>query len=424
MDWEKRVLEALEASRPDPWEPPDWRAALALYENLSPAEAEELDQTLIRMIDLSYRNPHAEPVEGVSLPNGMRPGDLLCLEAAALVAAERGLAGALFPLNRLLRTPTWHPLSTAMHWLGNAAFEVQRKLSVTRAGRYLGAMLGLAAGDALGATLEFMSREQVQARYPDGHRALLGGGPFNWAPGAWTDDTQMAACVARGILKSPEDPVKAVGEEFMTWFQSSPPDVGNTIRRALSLFRELVDWPAVMQQVRREFGDHGAGNGALMRTLPAHLAYGPADPRPIAIGQLTHPNEQSDEALALYGQVLAVLLSGGSLAQALQGLTSPRLYDWTQPQPPNSSGYVWDTLNAALWALWHGQTLEETLILATNLGGDADTVGAVVGGLAGALYGPLAIPRRWSLKLEGRAELEALAEGLYKVNQTITALSR
>lgn len=416
MDWEKRVLEVLEASRPDPWEPPNWRAALDLYAELSTAEASRLDQTLLRMIDLTYRNPHAEPVEGVSLPNGMRPGDLLCLEAAVLVAAERGLAGAFFPFNRLLRTPTWHPLSSSMHWLGNTALDVQRKLALTRAGRYLGALLGLAAGDALGATLEFMTREQVKARYPEGHRDLLGGGPFNWAPGAWTDDTQMAACVARGILKSSTDPVPAVGEEFMAWFKAGPADVGSTIRRALSLYSRLGSWEAVSQQIWAEMGERAGGNGALMRTLPAHLAYGPTDRRPREIGWMTHPTEDSDEALVCYGTVLASLLAGGSKEEAFGAL--PPRYDWTQSAPPPSSGYVWDTLRAALWALWHGQTLEETLILATNLGDDADTVGAVVGGLAGAQWGPLAIPRRWSLKLEGRAELEALAEGLWTLSST------
>jgi ADP-ribosyl-[dinitrogen reductase] hydrolase len=420
MDWEKRVLEALEASRPDPWEPPNWRSALALYEELSAAEAEELDRTLLRMIDLSYRNPHAEPVEGVSLPNGMRPGDLLCLEAAVLVAAERGLAGALFPLNRLLRTPTWHPLSTAMHWLGSAAFDVQRRLSVTRAGRYLGAMLGLAAGDALGATLEFMSREQVKARYPEVHRDLLGGGPFDWAPGAWTDDTQMAACVARGILKNPTDPVPAVGEEFMDWFKSGPADVGNTIRRALSLFPRLGSWDAVSEQIWSELGERAGGNGALMRTLPAHLAYGAKDPRPSRIGWMTHPTKDSEDAIRWYGGAVAVLLAGGTKDEAFATLEMhPRLTDYRESVAPPSTGYVWDTLNAALWAFWHGQSLEETMVLAANLGGDADTVGAVVGGLAGAHWGPLAIPRRWSLKLEGRAELERLAEGLWEVSQSI-----
>lgn len=411
MDWEKRVLEVLEASRPDPWESPDWHAALALYEDLSNEEATQLDQTLLRMIDLAYRNPHAEPVEGVSLPNGMRPGDLLCLEVAVLIAAERGLAGGFFPFNRLLRTPTWHPLSSRMVWLGNNALDVQRKLAQTRAGRYLGAMLGLAAGDALGATLEFMTQEQVKDQYPEGHRDLLGGGPFNWPPGAWTDDTQMAACVARGILKSPVDPVPAVGEEFMDWFNAVPADVGNTIRRALSLYPHLGSWEAVSKQIWVELGERAAGNGALMRTLPAHLAYGETDRRPRQIGWMTHPTEDSDEAILYYGQILSRLLAGATKEEAFAAL--PARFDWTQTAPPPSTGYVWHTLRAALWALWHGQSLEETLVLATNLGDDADTVGAVVGGLAGAHWGPLAIPRRWSMKLEGRAELETLAEGLW-----------
>lgn len=379
MDWEQRFLTVLKGSRPAWDEPADWRTALALYEGLPAEEAAGLDRLVLKMIDAQYRNPHASyerlPFDDVmvNLPLGMSPDDLLCIEAAVLVAAERGLGEAFFAFNRLMRLPVWHILQGRLEWLPREGFDAQRKLGLTRTGRSFGALMGLAVGDALGCTVEFKGQEAIRTRYP----------------GA------MSLAVARGIIESPESPVDAVGRHFM----------------------------AVTRQVQVELGDRAGGNGALMRTLPTAIAYGEGLEEALAIGRITHSHPESEAAVAAYHRMVNALLNGASKAEALQaaiaaaGPLAKGLGELGQrpEEAVRSSGYVVHTLEAAIWSFLRATTLEECIVTAVNLGDDADMVGAVAGGLAGAAYGPFALPRRWSLALNGRGELEELAEGLTRV---------
>jgi ADP-ribosyl-[dinitrogen reductase] hydrolase len=400
MQWDRPFLETLNRSRPDYDEPPRWQAALDLYAPLGGEEAALLDRAVIAMIDEDYRNPAGNgagdrPFDDVmvNLPAGMTPDDLLCIEAAVLVAAERGLGEAFFAFNRLLRSPRWHAMYPRLLWLAREAFSVQRKLAATQGGRFLGAMLGLAAGDALGATLEFKSRAEIRAAYPDGFREITGGGPFGWKPGAWTDDTAMALAVARGIAESPDEPVEAVGRHLMAGYDSHP-----------------------------------EGNGALVRTLPTALAYGSDVTRALAIGRMTHPHPESDAAVAVYHSTVAAALAAmpGALparaAVVAAGLEAAgplaerlsRLGALTEADV-RATGYVVDTLEAALWCFLTTDSLEECVVRAVNLGEDTDTAGAVAGGLAGAYYGPGAVPRRWSTAIRDRDQLEEAAEQLFAV---------
>lgn len=429
MDWEQRFLQALLEARPAWDEPGDWRAALALYAGLSESEAAELDQTVLRMIDLHYRNPHAsqerQPFDDVmvNLPQGMSPDDLRCIEAAVLVAAERGLGEGYFAFNRLMRLPTWHILQGRLEWLPREGFDAQRKLGLTRGGRAAGALLGLAAADALGCTVEFMSREAIRSAYPGGHKEIVGGGPFRIPAGEWTDDTAMALCVARGIIESPADPVDAVGRHFMDWFHGDPPDVGNTIREALATYDRTGSWEQVSAAIQRSLGDRAGGNGALMRTLPTAIAYGERVEEAVRIGRMTHPHPESDAAVAAYHRMVNALLDGATKQEALDaaiaaaGPLAERLAGLgARPEGQiESSGYVVHTLEAAIWSFLRTDSLETCIVTAVNLGDDADTVGAVAGGLAGAAYGPFAVPRRWSLAIARRGDLEEVAEGLHRL---------
>ncbi len=153
MELEARFLEALRQSRPAYDEPPDWRAGLALYDELSAQEQLEMDRLLVRMIDEDYRNPYGTkeqlPFDDVmvNLPAGMTTDDLLCIEAAVLVAAERRVGEAFFALNRLMRAPRWHAMFPRLYWLNYEGFEAQRRLGMTRSGRGLGALLGAAVAN-------------------------------------------------------------------------------------------------------------------------------------------------------------------------------------------------------------------------------------------------------------------------------------
>lgn len=430
LTWEAQFLEALRQSRPAWDEPPDWRACLALYEGLSPDEAEKLDRLVLSMIDEGYRNPHSsrepQPLDDVmvNLPQGMAPEDLLCIEAAVMVAAERGLGLAYFGLNRLMRSDRWHAFYPRLTWLGDQLLEVQRKLASTDAGRYMGAMLGLACGDALGVTVEFQSRLQIRRAFPQGIREIQGGGPFGFAKGQWSDDTAMALAVARGIAENPADPVEAVGRHFLAWYDGNPPDVGHTVRLALESYKRLGSWERAAEVVAAELGDRAGGNGALMRTLPTALAYGPSVEQAVRIARMTHPHAESDAAVAAYHTAVAAVLRGASkkeavdAAAAASGPLAERLagIEGLLEEEVRSTGYVVDTLEAALWSFLRTDSLEECIVTAVNLGDDTDTVGAVAGGLAGAYYGVLAVPRRWSVVVQGRAELEAAAEALYRLS--------
>lgn len=429
MDWEQRILEALRASRSAWDEPPDWRVVLGLYDGLDGTEAAALDAVVLRMVDLDYRSPHASgdplPFDDVmvNLPGGMTPDDLLCIEAATLVAAERGLGPAYFRLNAMMRAPVWHPLQGRLHWLSREGFDALRRLALTREGRGFGALLGLAAGDALGCSLEFMSRQEIRQAYPAGHREIIGGGPFGFAAGEWTDDTDMALAVAEGIIASPADPVPAVGQQFMAWYHRRPPDIGGTCRLALATFGQTGSWAETTATVARRLGDQAGGNGALMRTLPTALAYGPSTDKAVAIARMTHPHPESDAAVAVYHRMVDRLLDGAPKVEAwaaglaVAGPLAGRLERLPQLTEGEirSGGYVVETLEAAVWCFLQSESLEACIVQAVNLGDDTDTVGAVAGGLAGAFYGPAAIPRRWSLALQGRDRLERAAQGLAQV---------
>jgi len=155
MSWEHRFLQALKDSRAGFDQTPDWRSALALYNNLPADEAKQLDRAILAMIDQDYRNLDSigeqEPFADVmtTLPAGMDPDDLLCVEAAVMVAGERGLGEALYRLNRLMRAPRWHALFPRLLWLNYEGLEAQRKLSLTPAGRCLGALLGMSLASSL-----------------------------------------------------------------------------------------------------------------------------------------------------------------------------------------------------------------------------------------------------------------------------------
>jgi len=308
--------------------------------------------------------------------------------------------------------------------------------------RIVGAMLGLACGDALGAPAEFHDQAYVRQRWGT-LTEMVGGGV--WDPGEWTDDTGMALCVAEGILSYPQDPIEASGRLFLEWKKTSK-DVGSTISAALSRFRG--DWPAAAKSTPQARQGKAGGNGSLMRTLPVALAYGP-DIQAMALqatrlSAMTHWDSQAETCCVIYCLWIDSLLRGQPLRdswhEALkQGQEVARAsretpetpggqstFDgpfWTrleavetrtyaQLQPSGYAGYVVECLEAAAWCCLHSDTLEEALVQAVNLAGEADTIAAVAGGIAGAFWGVEAIPERWLEKLYRRADLEQTARRL------------
>lgn len=280
--------------------------------------------------------------------------------------------------------------------------------------RYRGCFLGLAIGDALGTTLEFCSR-----REDDELKEIVGGGPFNLKPGEWTDDTSMALCLAHSLYSKCAFLLDDQMDHYVAWwkegFLSSNGrcfDIGNTVLAALQSYvqtRNPLSGPT---------DEYSAGNGALMRLAPVPMFFAsdPADAieKSGESSKSTHGNEQSVDACRFYAALILGALRGESKETILSSEYCPVSNLWEyfplcekvrivaqgsykskSRSEINSTGYVIDSMEAALWAFYCSSNFEEGLIKAVNLGGDSDTIGAIYGQLAGAYYGEANIPFKY-----------------------------
>lgn len=264
--------------------------------------------------------------------------------------------------------------------------------------RATAAYLGLAVGDALGATVEFMTPREIAVQYGV-HDRMRGGGWLNLRPGQVTDDTTMALALGEAILAHGRVLARPAAEAFDAWMRARPVDIGNTVRRGLLRYRETG-------QAEMPESEHAAGNGAAMRVLPVALA---------TLGQpeeqvrracrvqahVTHHNLLSDAATECLALMVQDALGGAGKVRLLHERAHPLARRHPEfafravRQQANPSGYVVDTLVAVFQALFDSDDFESCLIDVVNRGGDADTTGAIAGMLAGALYGIEAIPARW-----------------------------
>jgi len=285
--------------------------------------------------------------------------------------------------------------------------------------RAVGALVGLAVGDALGTTLEFSRRDTLPRQ-----TEITGGGPFRLEPGQWTDDTSMALALADGLLAVGQYDPAATMDRYVSWwkdgaFSSNGTcfDIGNTTRSALDMYIQLQ---------RAEIGSRAsdmAGNGSIMRLAPAVLFALPDAEAAHAVAvrqsRTTHGAPECLEACELMARTMTGLILGEDRTLDPAHYSTPggkRLASgsWRtlDRNHVKSTGYVIDTLEAALWADARSQDFEQALVLAVNLGGDADTVGAVTGQLAGARHGLSGIPDRWLAVLHDRQGIVDVANAL------------
>lgn len=264
--------------------------------------------------------------------------------------------------------------------------------------RALGAYLGLAIGDALGATVEFMTAREIAAIHGV-HHNIVGGGWLRLKAGQVTDDTEMALALGDALLRGGMDDANVIARAYVTWMQSCPVDIGNTCRRGIRRYMLQGTTAATA-------APDSAGNGAAMRNLPAVLAtlHDEIAFEEISITQahVTHNHPLSDAGTLTLGRMTRRLIRGEGLAAAhaevallLEYISEFRFSPW----PGMTSGYIVDTVQTVLDAFFNTTNFEECLVKVVNRGGDADTTGALAGQLAGALYGVDAIPERWLKKL-------------------------
>ncbi|MEU8651539.1 ADP-ribosylglycohydrolase family protein [Streptomyces sp. NPDC048737] len=275
--------------------------------------------------------------------------------------------------------------------------------------RAVGAVVGSAVGDALGAPFEFGPPGAFSARFPTAGRGgeMCGGG--GWEPGEATDDTQMAVLVGESLLERGELDLPDMFGRFRRWAAADPKDIGLQTEDVLTNGMPWDQAAAVHFQVNLR----AAGNGSLMRASTSAVRFaraGRAATMDAArrIAALTHGDRAAWEGTAIFHELVRVALTGADPVGALPDvltLVAPDhraryaavlAPDWHPDRATEFNGAVWPCLGSAVWALRSTTGFEDAVRAAIDLGGDTDTVAAVTGGLAGACYGPDAIPARWT----------------------------
>lgn len=290
--------------------------------------------------------------------------------------------------------------------------------------RFRGCLLGLAVGDAVGTTVEFRPRGSF-APLTD----MIGGGPFHLQAGQWTDDTSMALCLATSLAACDGFDVRDQMERYCRWAETGYLssngtcfDIGNTVSAALRRFRQTGD------PFAGSTDPWSAGNGCLMRLAPVPLFFFPDADTAAHFGaesaRTTHGAAECLDASRLLARMIVRALAGSAKSEIVLGdaggfTGSPKIvalaagaYLEKPMVEIRGSGYVVESLEAALWCFWRTETFREAVLMAANLGDDADTTAAICGQLAGAYYGVPGIPASWLEKLTLRQEISELADRL------------
>jgi ADP-ribosyl-[dinitrogen reductase] hydrolase len=281
--------------------------------------------------------------------------------------------------------------------------------------RACGAMLGLAIGDALGATVEFMTPREIAAQYGV-HDRICGGGWLRLPSGQVTDDTTMSFALAEAYLAAGGRPTAgACADVFDAWMRAKPVDIGSTVRRGIQRWR--------LYGTAHGEPSADAGNGATMRCLPVALALFGAEPAAVAAAALdqarvTHHNPLTDAAtISVVNMVQAALAgrgAGGIFACANELVAAQPAFAFRNRRCDNPSGYIVDTMQAVCQSIDCNDGFKAVLVDVVNRGGDADTTGAIAGMIMGALVGEAGLPVHWrrAVKPEVRANCVRLACGL------------
>jgi ADP-ribosyl-[dinitrogen reductase] hydrolase len=291
--------------------------------------------------------------------------------------------------------------------------------------RFLGTVLGSAVGDAMGGPLEF----QPPSPRDEPVTEMIGGGWQQLDPGEWTDDTQMTICVIESLLgKRVFDP-DDIASRLVAWMKSQPKDIGLHTSKILQAIADGDSWESASHDAYVD-NPSDAPNGSLMRCAPLSLFFFRhseflTELSPV-LSRITHAHPDCEWACVFLNVLITGLLGGGRVINAIElaydsidGASNElkeRIGSAMNSEcSAEPTGYVLDTLEVALWVFLHTESFEQAIITAVNKGGDADTIGAVTGALAGAKYGALAIPTKWLNTLHQVDRLCKYADGLYEL---------
>ena len=280
--------------------------------------------------------------------------------------------------------------------------------------RLRGIAVGAAVGDALGMPLEFHPRRPLSAPVTE-----MEAGPL--PEGTFTDDTEMALCLAESLLLTSPLSARDLSARFAAWYQSQPSDVGLHTARVLKLISQGASHTEAARKVQAEEPE-SAGNGGVMRSWPVAIARY-ANPALLAAEtriqcEITHTHADSINGALVFNFILyqilqesqsspeavirqAVMQATDQVALEEDFLLTLNLAPLRYRDDLTNSGWVRHSLESALWAVQTTRSFEEALVRVVNLGNDADTAGCITGAIAGALYGLQNIPVRWRQALHG-----------------------
>ena len=292
------------------------------------------------------------------------------------------------------------------------------------------ALWGFIVGDALGVPYEFSERDEMLANPANG---MIGYGTYNQPPGTWSDDSSMMLCVLENLAK--DGSVRHLADLFLSWYRDGYHtaggqvfDIGFTTLDALTRLAE-----GVHPTKAGNLDERSAGNGSLMRCVPYAFAADMSESifNMIVQNRITHPLTICHEASMFYVKMLRALAEGSTKEEALSTAGAYVRYGWRiVDQNDNTSidkfsrlfnssfssvhvdeihsiGYVMYTLEACVWCFMNSNNYSEAVLKAVNLGGDTDTIAALVGAMAATFYGSAQIPVEWSSTIQRGAELEA-----------------
>lgn len=290
--------------------------------------------------------------------------------------------------------------------------------------RYEGCLVGLACGDAVGAAVEFVPRGRFEPLTD-----MIGGGKFRLRKGEWTDDTSMALCLAESLIECGGfDPLDQM-ERYWRWAdqghnscRSHAFGIGKTVVKALTRFHQTGEPYSGSTDPR------SSGNGSLMRLAPIPMYYLHQKKEALDFAALssmtTHASEECLASCRYFALVLLRALGGETdktqlfpthcdfdIPPALIPVLEQR-FRHAHVDDISGSGYVVESLEAALWCFWHTDNFRDAVLAAANLGDDADTTAAICGQLAGAYYGFEQIPEDWVLALHRAEDIRRIARQL------------
>jgi len=294
--------------------------------------------------------------------------------------------------------------------------------------RFRGCLLGLAVGDAVGTSVEFEPRGSFRPVID-----MVGGGPFGLKPGQWTDDTSMALCLAESLIEKQGFDARDQMDRYVRWYREGHLsstgacfDIGSTTRSALLGFEQAGE------PFSGSTDPYSAGNGSLMRLAPIPMFFYPDVEKAVLYAsdssRTTHGEVEFLDACCLYAFMLSKGLDGTPKNDILFGVTNTVVMQGQSPKIQaiaageyrdkaadqiRGSGYVVESLEAALWCLHTTDTFRDAILKAVNLGDDADTTAAVCGQIAGAHYGESGIPPGWLSKLCMREKITEFADQLH-----------